>query len=78
MKKFVEIINNDDSLKSMIPLNIFLGDVSKRELSYESENITYIYSSRYQTNMLFVQSYFKHISRLMPKTFNNDENGSGD
>jgi len=69
MKKFVEVIANDAALQSMIPLNMFLGEVTDRTRSYETNALTYIHSSRYHTNLLFIQLHYKHISRLLPKPY---------
>jgi hypothetical protein len=77
MKKYVEVINTDEALKSMIPLNVFLGDVSERDRSYETDSLTYIYSSRYQTNLLFIQLHYKHVSRLLPKKYKSNDHETG-
>jgi hypothetical protein len=74
MKKFNEVIKKEQTLKAIISLNIFMGEVSKSEKSYENHEINYIHSSRYQTNILFMQAYFKPISRLSSKKFKNARN----
>ena len=77
MKKFVEVIQADEALKSMIPLNMFVGDVSDRDRSFETNQLTFIHSSRYHTNLLFMQLHYKHISRLMPVTFKSNDHDAG-
>ena len=77
MKKFVEVIHSDGALKSMIPLNMHLGEVTARDLSYETESLTYIYSSRYQTNLLFMQFHYKPVSRLIPQKYKSNDHETG-